>query len=486
MRFLYQRGKVYNEVYHDQPIKPRYGYPIPEQIKAIRNLQRQDIRLGVTRNQSFVKAARLMADYEDNFRYDRRVSRHKPAYDSFSDIELRGYFGWRTGYKNGEDVPGGSYAEVYMNELLCGIGVVNAMDGYEKLRELQRRQGSELPTIEKMIIDYAVCYELPKELISGSEMFHDDRNIILLQDCGCGYDDCDKLAARFKAMLEVSKVQELAEGAPYPEHIDKLPELMCRCLDKVQAYSLEKRKKSFLEEVCGKPSVWPYAMLGGAVVDAEQKGSGYIYEVNPVRTFYGGDNWSVRRMSLTEKAGELMKGFVQAVYLSFMNVAEDAAGYIDEKNNKTVSSWMKKVIEETCRSYMQEIKLREERRVKIDFSRLDTIRERSAAIRDRLIVDEDEHISSEAVESVSCDDVVDDNNSGIISTLTELERRVIKAVLEGEDTGFVREEGQMLSVVVDSINEKLYDYFGDSILFDDGTLQIYEDYIEEVRTMIGI
>ena len=191
-------------------------------------------------------------------------------------------------------------------------------------------------------------------------------------------------------------------------------------------------------------------------------------------------------MSLTEKAGELMKGFVQVVYLSFMNVAEDAAGYIDEKNNKTVSSWMKKVIEETCRNYIQEIKLREERRVKIDFSRLDTIREKSAAIRDRLIVDEDEHISSEAVESVSCDDVVDDNNSGIISTLTELERRVVKAVLEGEDTGFVREEGQMLSIVVDSINEKLYDYFGDSILFDDGTLQIYEDYIEEVRTMIGI
>ncbi len=50
----------------------------------------------------------------------------------------------------------------------------------------------------------------------------------------------------------------------------------------------------------------------------------------------------------------------------------------------------------------------------------------------------------------------------------------------------MRKEGQMLSVVVDSINEKLYDYFGDSILFDDGTLQIYEDYIDEVRTMIGI
>lgn len=497
MRFLYERGKLYNEVYHDQPIKPRYGYPIPEQIKAVRDIQKQDIRLGITRNQSFVKAARLMAEYEDDFRYDKKVSRHKPAYDSFSDIELRGYFGWRTGYKKGEDTPGGSFAEVYMYELLSGIGTANTMDGYEKLRELQRRHGSEIPTIEKMIIDYVIYNELPQELIKNSDLFRDDRNIMALM----GMSDDQQCIIRFQTILEVAKWPERA----LLDDRDELAVVMCRCFDKVQAYSKEKRKKSFLEELCGKPSRWPYLLFNGAVVDIEPKGEEFIYDLNPVRSFHGGTNWSVKRMSFSDKSVELMRSFIRAVYASFSGA--------DQSVN--ISVWMKKLIDEECQAYFTEKKLLEERRVRIDFSRLDAIRESSAVIRDKLIV-EDElegEVNSEVKagheieisgiceinENDGSDDKpnpddlkietytepVENNDPTDTLQLTDLEKRVISTVLDGGELGFVREEGHMLSVVVDGINEKLYDYFGDNVLYDDGELQIYEDYMDELRELIN-
>ena len=49
MRFMFEKGKIYNEVYRDQPVKPRYGYPMPEQIRSMRALQKQDERMGVPR-----------------------------------------------------------------------------------------------------------------------------------------------------------------------------------------------------------------------------------------------------------------------------------------------------------------------------------------------------------------------------------------------------------------------------------------------------
>ena len=43
-------------------------------------------------------------------------------------------------------------------------------------------------------------------------------------------------------------------------------------------------------------------------------------------------------------------------------------------------------------------------------------------------------------------------------------------------------EGFLLSVLVDSINEKLYDTFLDSVL--DDTPELIEDYIEDLKEMV--
>ena len=49
--------------------------------------------------------------------------------------------------------------------------------------------------------------------------------------------------------------------------------------------------------------------------------------------------------------------------------------------------------------------------------------------------------------------------------------------------GWVQAEGQLLSVLVDGINEKLYDIFLDTVLLD--TPEVIEDYMDELKEMVA-
>ena len=52
--------------------------------------------------------------------------------------------------------------------------------------------------------------------------------------------------------------------------------------------------------------------------------------------------------------------------------------------------------------------------------------------------------------------------------------------------GLLDEVGVMLSVLVDHINETLFDDFGDTvILFDGDQPELIEDYVEELRALLG-
>lgn len=54
-------------------------------------------------------------------------------------------------------------------------------------------------------------------------------------------------------------------------------------------------------------------------------------------------------------------------------------------------------------------------------------------------------------------------------------------LLYGGDMGWVQREGKMVSVLLDSINEILYDTFQDAVIEDQ---QVVEDYIDELKEMV--
>ena len=62
----------------------------------------------------------------------------------------------------------------------------------------------------------------------------------------------------------------------------------------------------------------------------------------------------------------------------------------------------------------------------------------------------------------------------------------MQALLYGRDyKKAASEHGKMVSILADSINEKLFDSFGDTVIeFSGDTPVIIEDYSDELKTMI--
>ena len=62
----------------------------------------------------------------------------------------------------------------------------------------------------------------------------------------------------------------------------------------------------------------------------------------------------------------------------------------------------------------------------------------------------------------------------------------MRALLDGEAAP-PNPEGQLLSLVIDSINEKLFDIVGDAVIeFDGDTPVLIEDYEQDVREILGL
>ena len=57
-------------------------------------------------------------------------------------------------------------------------------------------------------------------------------------------------------------------------------------------------------------------------------------------------------------------------------------------------------------------------------------------------------------------------------------------LLYGGGLSWVRQEGLLLSVLVDSINEKLYDSFQDTVLTLEDRPAVIEDYLDELKEMV--
>jgi hypothetical protein len=72
------------------------------------------------------------------------------------------------------------------------------------------------------------------------------------------------------------------------------------------------------------------------------------------------------------------------------------------------------------------------------------------------------------------------------SRLSETETAFLRCLLDGTPyADLLRQRNVMLSVLVDHINETLFDDFGDTvILFDGDTPELIEDYAEDVAALL--
>ena len=117
-------------LYGDEAIPPQPpAEKTPKLLRAMRSLVKTSTNFWQSRSELFLKQARLMANYEDDYDYRGTVNQYFPTYDSLTDPELRGYFTWRTKVRRGAvERRGMSYAALYVYELLALVGCTSPMD----------------------------------------------------------------------------------------------------------------------------------------------------------------------------------------------------------------------------------------------------------------------------------------------------------------------------------------------------------------------
>ena len=161
-------------VYRDEPIlttgRQMAGY-LPREYSAMKSISRWDEQPGGDRGrwlseaELFYRQGLALAPVEDDCPYRGVYKASYPTYSSMSDRQLRGYVTWRTAVRRGEIArTSPAFALVYLQELICGIGVGSPREGLDALLSFAEAYRGISPEVDRRapvwIQDYAVYHGL--------------------------------------------------------------------------------------------------------------------------------------------------------------------------------------------------------------------------------------------------------------------------------------------------------------------------------------
>ena len=485
-RMKYAAQWLYDKVFQDEPIQPRKAPKadrVPSLIRTARSLENNLCNNWQSRESIFLKQAKLLANYEDDFEFHDNVVRYFPTYQSLTDRELRGYFSWRTNLRksNIQKAPL-SFAFLYIYELINQIGVSDPMDGYQKLIAFRDSYGKLddgiLPYLNRWLTDYVVYYELDANILAGSREVQFDRSISVL-DLICEQEDVKIIYA-----LKQLAPKWLSRSKFYAAYQSDCDAVIVRVLRRISDHYATRTKKTMVEQLFGKCSEYQTRLFDTAVFCDPLKKRNCEYALDERRIYRCKNGlWTITKHTAPMRANTKLEDILKTIDA----VMREEFSYKHPVKYETDTKWMIKIIREEAQGFLAEKAAKEAKKITIDYSQLSKIRQEAAVTQEKLTVDEDieeqpileqiTDIPTEAPESSQAKQPSED------CPLAAPEYRLLRCLLYGESISWVQSDGYLLSVLVDGINEKLYDTFMDSVLDDSPAL--IEDYIEDLKEMVA-
>ncbi|MDE7261665.1 MAG: TerB N-terminal domain-containing protein, partial [Oscillospiraceae bacterium] len=472
----------HNTVFKDESIQPRPVQQVerlPSMLLAVRSLEIRDHQSWQSRESIFLKQGKLLANYEDDYDFHGGGTHYYPTYQSLSDQELRGYFSWRTRLRRGDlRQTSLSFAFLYIYELLNQIGVDSPEDGYQKLVDFRDAYGkiniSVLPYLERWMADYVIYYGLDPELLSGMPQVIHDRSVTAVERIR-ELDGAEAVQA-----VKALSSKWLARSRFYADHQADMDAVTVRVLRRMSDHCAAKCKKSLVEQYFGGFSQYHARLFDAAVFCDPLKRRDYEYTVDEQCKYRCEKGvWSVWKRSVPPGSSAKLEDLLKTID----SVMREESGYRHPVKAGVETKWVLRIIHEEIRMLAEEKKAAEEKKISIDYSQLARIRQDAAATREKLIVEEEMDqppvLQAPAPEyeqtSIVPLAVVRENEEPPEeeTPLEPAEYRLVQCLLYGGDLGWVQAEGHLLSVLVDGVNEKLYDTFQDTVL--DDTPQLVED-----------
>lgn len=468
----------YNTVFRDEAIRPKAINPsqkLPSLLRTARSLENTPSNPWQSREAIFIKQAKLLVNYEDDYEFHEPVVRYFPTYQALTDQELRGYFSWRTKLRKGDmQKTSLTFAFLYIYELLNQIGVSEPLEGYQKLVAFREDYGSLdgniVSYLNQWLTDYVVYYQLDANLQADSKQVLFDRSICVL--------DMIREQEDSKVICAISQLAPkwLSRSKFYAAYKADCDRVIVRVLRRVSDHYATRTKKNMVAQFFGPYQTYPIRLFETAVFYDPMKKKNLEYVLDE-RCVYRCQNglWTVTKHSASAKSSKKLEDILKTVDA----IMREECGYKHPVKYENDTKWLIKMIREEVQALLAEKKAAEAAKITIDYSQLAKIRKEAALTQEKLTVEEDvEEPVSEVI--APAPQTVSPSQD---CPLSEPEYRLLHSLLYGNSIRWVRDEGYILSVLVDGINEKLYDTFMDSVL--DDTPGLIEDYIEDLKEMIA-
>lgn len=455
---------------------------LPEALKKARRIE-ADKTLNM--REVFYKQGKLLANYNDTFVYKGAPNRFYPSYQSLTDRELRGYFAWRTRFRKGSDesVP---LAFLYLHcyELINNIGVSNPTEGYARLGLIMDLYGGASESLGVYLRqwqnDYVIYYNLDSHLLTNPDLFQKDANLDVLDNVA--NEEPERVMAALKGLVP----GWLRRSKFYAEHSEDMDAVIVNVLRRMERHYAKSCKKSLVEQFFGTPSCMHYNMFPYSLFCDPLKRKNYTYKLGSSSSFRCEDGyWIMEKRLGTPRGARKLEQILKAIDA----MLRQATGYGHPIKCEVATRWILSAINEEISSQLTR---KTKKPLTIDFASLAQIRDDAEETRDRLIVEEEmaepagQFQPAQPVEQARAVTPADSSGKGgqaqaQQAQLTGPEQKLLRSLLYGGDLDWIRAEGHLLSVLVDGINEKLYDIFADTVLDDAPAL--VGDYIDRLKEM---
>lgn len=561
----HQSARFSHEVYADEPIlktgRQMQNF-LPDQYRKMREISRwQDDPKGgagrwLSEAELFYRQGLLMADFEDDCPYNGTFKSYFPTYNAMSDRQLRGYFTWRAQVRRGTvEETSTSFAFLYLYELICGIGVDDPLDGFNKIKAFWDVYRAFEPGIDRFarvwLQDYAVFHGLDPKLLRDSKTVMFDNALIELRRAArdlvpapapSGQTPKRRKTSeptlplppdevreeRLMAAINALSTYNLSNSRLDRSHHRGLRHVACAVYVRMTRYYDTHRKTGIVASLFGEETAMPYTMFASAVFFAPERHEDCEYRLDPIHIYRCQNGfWECMRIhgsrQKSSKLGEMMRACDQRLRLAL-----DPAYPLKEEK---VPKYLAKIIDDEIAAWLSWDAAHQPVKIDIDLSQLGHIRSAAAQTREALLIDEEceddasaeaeaagsgqpeaEPVADAIVEPVVApirQDLTDEptistEQFGVVAPLlastsafaaaapadatNELAPAAdayLRALLEHnavQAESAVAQSGQSEDMLVDTINEVLFDLVGDTVIeFSAAGPQIIEDYEADVR-----
>lgn len=559
----HQSARFSNETYADEPIlktgRQMQNF-LPDQYRKMREISRwQDDPKGgagrwLSEAELFYRQGLLMADFEDDCPYNGTFKSYFPTYNAMSDRQLRGYFTWRAQVRRGTvEETSTSFAFLYLYELICGIGVDNPLDGFNKIKAFWDVYRAFEPGIDRFarvwLQDYAVFHGLDPKLLRDSKTVMFDNALIELRRAARDLVPAPSSQTpkrrktseptlplppdevreeRLMAAINALSTYNLSSSRLDRSHHRDLRHVACAVYVRMVRYYDTHRKTGIVASLFGEETAMPYTMFASAVFFAPERHEDCEYRLDPIHIYRCQNGfWECMRIhgsrQKSSKLGEMMRACDQRLRLAL-----DPAHPLKEEK---VPKYLAKIIDDEIVAWLSWDAAHQPIKIDIDLSQLGHIRSAAAQTREALLIDEEredgasaeaeaadsgqpeaEPAAAATVEAVAAAAGQDEDDEPTISTeqfgvvapllvptptsaaatpadatneLAPAADAYLRALLEHNavqaESAVVQSE-QSEDMLVDTINEALFDLVGDTVIeFSAAGPQIIEDYEADVR-----